>query len=236
MDPTTVPHKELKKCVNKIKGNDMTEIIDGTPSTVVEEVKLSKEEFDKLVKTSAEKAQNEANMVAEITDLRKKNRELAETKKPEIVAPLTDVSKEVQAEFERRDREAIKIASEQATVEFLDSHPEFSKENDVGGLKFAAFQKALARVALNGVKTKEDYAQVLNDAMRLTGEVTPSMPNYSSTPRTAISVPGMAPAAQLSTPELKLVQNSFGGDVEKYLKLKAKRPEYVEELLRWVRN
>ncbi len=215
----------------------MTEIInaDGTRSTVVEEVKLTKTEFDELVKSKAEKAQNEANMVAEITELREKNRKVSDTKNPVVPEPVGEVSKEVQAEFAKRDAEALQRASQEATVEFLDSHPEFSKENDVGGLKFAAFQKALGRIALNGVKTKQDYTQVLNDALRLTGEIAPSMPNYSSTPRTAISVPGTPPSAQLTTPELKLVQNNFGGDVEKYLKMKAKRPEYVEELLRWVR-
>lgn len=215
----------------------MTDIInaDGTRSTVVEEVKLSKTEFDELVKSKAEKAQNEANMVAEITELREKNRKLSEPKSPVVPEPIGEVSKEVQAEFAKRDAEALQRASQEATVEFLDSHPEFSKENDVGGLKFAAFQKALGRIALNGVKSKQEYTQVLNDALRLTGEISPSMPNYSSTPRTAISIPGAPPSAHLTTPELKLVQNNFGGDVEKYLKMKAKRPEYVEELLRWVR-
>ncbi len=215
----------------------MTEIInaDGTRSTVVEEVKLTKKEYDELVNTAAESKQAVANVVAEVTDLRKKIREQAPTPSPVVPEPVGEVSKEVQAEFAKRDAEALQRASQEATVEFLDSHPEFSKENDVGGLKFAAFQKALGRIALNGVKTKQDYTQVLNDALRLTGEITPSMPNYSSTPRTAISVPGTPPSAQLSTPELKLVQNNFGGDVEKYLKMKAKRPEYVEELLRWVR-
>ncbi len=215
----------------------MTEILnaDGTRSTVVEDVKLTKAEFDELVKAKAEKAQNEANMSAELAELRKKNRELAEKKSPEAEPPK-ELSKEVAAEFAKRDAEVLKLASEQATVEFLDSHPELSKEKDTDGSKFAAFQKALGRISLAGVKTKQDYAQVLNDALRLTGEVSqPPMPNYSSTPRSAISIPGSPPSAQLASPELKLVQTSFGGDVEKYLKLKAKRPEYVEELLRWVR-
>ncbi len=172
-------------------------------------------------------------MVTEIADLREKNRKLAEPKVP--VAPVTDVSAAVEEEFKRRDQAAIKIASEQATIEFLDSHPEFSVENDAGGVKFAAFQKALGRINISGVTSKEDYIQVLNDALRLTGETVSTMPNYSSTPRTASNVPALKPGHTLTAPEQKLIQNSFNGDVEAYLKVKTKRPDYVRELLNWVR-
>lgn len=206
------------------------EIIAGGEDKVV----LTKEEHDTMVQSLAERKQNEANMQKELIDLRKKNRDLA-TANGQGAKPEIDISKAIEAEFKKRDEEVVKAASEQALVDFLDSHPEFSKENDEGGLKFAAFQKALGRINLSGVKTKEDYGQVLQDALRLTGEVESVLPSFSSTPRSANEVRSVPRGAQLTTPEQKLVQKNFGGNVDAYLKVKAKRPEYVEELLNWVR-
>lgn len=211
----------------------MIEVIpEGANGTGGEEVKLTKTEYDTMVLELAEGRQAVANMTGEIVDLRKKNREApanVQEPKPE------EIQKVVEAELKRRDAEVLKQTTEQVLAEFLDSHPEFSTENDEGGLKFAAFQKALGRMNTAGVKTKSDYEQVLEDALRLTGDVTPSMPSFSSTPRSAPEVRGVSKGAQLTTPEQKLVQNNFGGDIEKYLKVKTKRPEYIEELLRWVR-
>lgn len=210
-----------------------TVIPEGTLSTEGEEVKLSKQEHDEMVEAIANAKQAEANMQKEIIELRKKNRDSALAKDPEVKPE--DVSKAIEAEFKKREIEESKKSSEQALIDFLDSHPEFSKENDEGGLKFAAFQKALGRFSLSGVKTKDEYTQVLNDALRLTGETGTVTPNYSSTPRSVPEVRGVPKGAQLTTPELKVVQKNFGGDVEAYLKVKAKRPEYMEEILKYVR-
>lgn len=208
-------------------------IPEGTSSTEGEEVKLSKKEHDEMVEALANSKQAEANMQKEVIELRKKNRESALAKSPEVKAE--DVSKAIEAEFKKRESEESKKSSEQALIEFLDSHPEFAKENDEGGLKFAAFQKALGRFSLTGVKTKDEYTQVLNDALRLTGESGTVTPNYSSTPRSVPEVRGVSKGAQLTTPEQKVVQKNFGGDIEAYLKVKAKRPEYMEEILKYVR-
>lgn len=198
-----------------------------------EEVKLTKKEHDEMVRLLAERKQNETNMQNELIDLRKKNRDLAAGS---IQEPKSEeIQKVVEAELKKRDTEELKRTTESVLIKFLDSHPEFSTENDEGGLKFAAFQKALVRINTQGVKTASDYEQVLEDALRLTGQVAPATPSFSSTPRSAPEVRGVSKGAQLTTPEQKLVQNNFGGDVDAYLKVKAKRPEYIEELIRWVR-
>ncbi len=200
-----------------------------------DKVVLTKKEHDEMVEALAKRKEAEARLKDEVTTLREKNRELA--KSPEPTVSEEQVQKAMAEEFKKRDAEAAKAASEQATAEFLDSHPEFSKENDTDGSKFAAFQESLKKLNLQGVKTKEQYTQALHDALRLTNqaEPAPTMLNFSSTPRSAYDARAIPQGSRLSAPEQKLVQRSFGGDVEAYLKVKAKRPEYVEELLRYVR-
>ena len=217
------------------KGNDMmVEIIpEGTEGTGGEKVQLSQEEYKTLTEKLAAKVQAEANLVEEVKELRKKNHELANQQNP---VPAEDVSKAVDEEFRKRDAELLKVAKESALIKFLDSHPEFDKTSDTDGTKFAAFQKALARINLSGVKTEQDYEQVLEDALRLVEKTHETMPpNFSSTTPGSAQVPGRTPMAQITVPEQKLVRDNFGGDVEKYLKAKAKRPDYFEELLRWAR-
>lgn len=193
-----------------------------------DKVELSKAEYDKLVEERAKGLEAQARMKDEITQLREKIRTENPSLQPE------DITKAVEAEFKKREADQVKKNIEEATQDFLSEHQEFSKENDPDGSKLASFQKALGQFSLSGVKTKEDYTQVLNNAMRLTPEVSQPVTPIVSTPRTP-SIPGGKPSARLSDKEIKLVQRSFGGDVEAYLKVKTKRPEYVEGLLDYIR-
>lgn len=198
-----------------------------------EKVELTKTEYDTLTQKLADKVQAEVNMTQELIDLRKKNQELKGQTSP---VPAEDISKAVDAKLAERDAESLKEAQRTALESFLDSHPEFSKEEDTDGTKFAAFQKALSRINLTGVKSQQDYAEVLEDALRLSGQTsTVSSPSYTSAPRNTYTPPSSRSSMAISPSETKLVQNNFGGNVEAYLKVKTKRPEYIEELLRWVR-
>lgn len=205
---------------------------DGTGDA--EKVTLSTEEYKRLVETAAEKAQAAANLTQEVIDLRKKNQTLTDgTTQP------VEVSKVVEAELDKREAEAFKQVQERALTAWLGSHPELAPESDTDGSKFAAFKKALGRMNLLDVKTEYDYIQVLNDALRLTEQVAPLQPSSNfngSVPRGPAYVPGSNPAtSQLSPQEIKLVQQNFGGNVEQYLKVRTKRPEYIEEILKWVK-
>lgn len=194
-----------------------------------ENVTLTKDEYDKLVNTKA-------STIQEIADLRKKNRDLLETSQP-VVEPDA-VKKAIDEELKKRDSESLKKEIDAATNEFLAAHPEFSTENDTGGLKFAAYQKAVGRMNLAGAKSKDEYSQLLEDALSLMPQesVNANQTNFSSTPRTVgVVVQGVRPSAQLTPAEQKLVAGNFGGDVEAFLKVKAKRPEYIDELTKWVR-
>lgn len=196
-----------------------------------EQVTLSKTEFQKLIEDRANDAQSKANMAKELAEQREKIRTLSQSP-----AEPVDVSKVVEAEFQRRDAENVKTTQETALANWLAAHQEFSQENDKDGIKFAAFQKALSRFYLAGIKTSDGYVEVLNDALRLSEQVEITnypMPSYSSTPQGYPTARGTTPQQGLSQVEQKFVKNSMGGDVERYLKLKTKRPQYVDEMLKW---
>ncbi len=201
-----------------------------------EEVKLTKEEFDKLVNSSAESKQALANVVNEIKEMRTLNADLKK-KVEEAPESTTDIQKAVEQELARREKDSIQSIYAQATEGFLAAHPEFSQENDPGGIKLTAFQKSLGRISLNGLKTKEQFDEALSDALSLMERKTNLDSNIVLPPSSKgnPALPRVASSYHLPPAEEKLVKAHFNGDVEKYLVAKAKRPAYFEELLQWAR-
>lgn len=200
-----------------------------------EVVQLTKAEHDEIVRKLAEAEQAKTNTVEELKTLRTKNAELkAQVENPEV--PTTEVEKVVQAELAKKEAAEVTETYKASVAQFLDEHPEFSTENDPGGVKFAAYQKALGRINLGGLKTPNEFAEALNDALGLMERKVDSMPNNSSSaPRSSAQVP-LAPKHQnLTSQEDKLVKSHYAGNYEAYLKDKAKRPEYFEVLLQYSR-
>lgn len=197
-----------------------------------DKVVLSKEEHTKIVSELAAKAQAEASLLQEVTDLRKKNRDLEDKK---VVPEPTEVQKVVQEELAKKEVEQAKSNFEAVTNSFLASHPEFSTENDPGGIKFKAFQKSLSRINLSGLKTIEEFEEAFQDAYSLMDRKATTDPMNPSSPRSSSRAPAVQPNAQLPSNEMALVKSHFGGNVEAYLKAKAKKPVYFEELLKWTR-
>lgn len=212
--------------------NKSPEGTDGTGDTTVV---LTAKEYKELTEKLATKVQDTVNMSQELIDLREKNRKLAE--QPQV--ETKDIAGVVEAELAKRDSETQKVNQATALTRWLEAHSEFSPENDKDGSNFAAFQKALGRINLVGVKTESDYTQVLDDALRLTEQVSTPQPlgnPMGSSPRNFAPVMGKQNyGSNLSSQEVKLINDNFGGDVEKYLKVKTKRPEYIEEILKWVK-
>ncbi len=206
---------------------------EGTAGTGGEEkVELSKADYNALVEAKATDAQAKASMTEELKDLRKKNQELA----GQSQVQTEDVSKVVEKEFEKRETESRKANQDTALAQFLDAHSEFSKETDTDGSKFAAFQAALARLSTVGCKTVGDFSSVLQDALSLMERKAETRPfGSSSTQPSVVSVQGQKTTVRLTDKEAKLVETRMNGDVEAFLKIKAKRPAYVEELLNWVK-
>lgn len=123
--------------------------------------------------------------------------------------------------------------------DFLGKHKEFHPDNDEGGLKLSALQKKIARFDTAGLKSYDDFTSLFEDAKNLvTGHVAPSDRNDnaqvlppqgggSSGPKEAVDT-------QLTSKEMLVIDRSFGGDKDRYLKIKAKRPDYVAALLTYL--
>lgn len=219
-----------------------------------ETVTVPKAQYDEMVEKLADKTQTNSNLVAEIKDLREKKQlsdsEAEELRKklegrvdtpadgtitPEQIAEMVaDASKKILTE---RDNETAKQNKDAALEEFFSKNKEFHPENDEGGLKFASLEKKLARFNLTGLKTKEDFMSVFEDARNLvvgtvkevTPTVTPPLPPHGG--GTHAAPVKEATDDKLSPKELEIIDRSFGGDKERYLKIKAKRPDYVQTLL-----
>lgn len=197
-----------------------------------EKIELTKAEFNKLVEGKAQEAQANASLTTELTELRKKNRELS----GQNPVQAEDVTKAVQEALKERDTESAKANQDNALALFLDSHSEFSQVEDTDGSKFAAFKAALSRLSTNSCKTVADFTAVLEDALRLMERRAESNQGViSSTVPVTVTVQGQKTSVRLTDKEARLVQRSFDGDALAYLKIKEKRPAYVEELLQWVK-
>lgn len=201
-----------------------------------EEVKLTKEDYDKLVNSAAESKQALANVVNEIKDMRTQNADLKK-RVEEAQQPTTDVQKAVEAELAKKEKASIEAIYQQVTEGFLTSHPEFSQEQDPGGVKLAAFQKALGRINLTGLKTKDQFEEAFSDALGLMERKSNPTPMNAipSSSKGNPPVPRVVPNHNLPPAELKLAEKFFNGNVEAYLAAKVKKPAYFEELLKWAR-
>jgi hypothetical protein len=200
-----------------------------------EYVPPSKEEYEKMVLELATKAHAEASLTKDLTDLRKKVAEIKNPKEGEATPPA-DVQKVVQEELAKKEAEQVRANYERVADSFLGSHPEFSKENDPGGVKFSAFKKALSRINLVPLKTVEDFEEAFQDAYNLMDRQGSAEPSVNpSSPRSTGRAPAVPPGARLPQGEAELLKRYYNGDVDAYLKAKAKKPAYFEELLKWVR-
>lgn len=234
----------------------MTDTKEGTvvPENDESVVSLSREEYDKLVEDRANDAQAKSNLTNEIIDLREKKQEVEEALKkasekpadvppveageltPEKIAELT--SNTVRNILKENDSEKASVSKEIALKEFQETHKEFHPDNDEAGLKRSALEKKLSMFSTDNLKTKEEFLSILESASKLLvdvkKEVAPSNPSAYSSP-SANTHQKSEDEETLSSIELKIIERTFDGDKEKYLKQKAKRPEYVEQLLEWAK-
>lgn len=227
-------------------------------SEIDEKVTLPKKEYDEIVGKLADKTQSEANLVSEIKELREKKQlteaEAEDLKKKleqrdAIVVDTKDLTPEKIAEiaantmksaFAERDNETAKANRTAAFTAFISKHKEFHPDNDQGGIKMAALERKVSQFNTGGLKTESDFLTVLEDASKLVGTTQAAKP-IGSDPnplapigtREGTYVPE-ASVDNLTSKEMKVIEQSFGGDKERYLKIKAKRPEYVATLLQYL--
>jgi cell division septum initiation protein DivIVA len=225
------------------------------PNEETQEGEVSKEAYNELVEKLANETQSKASLVAEIKDLREKKqiseaeaeaaREKLEAAKaaPASVEEFTpqrvaEVAEEAaQRVLRNREREEAKGNRAAAMDAFIAEHREFHPDNDEGSLKMAALERKLERFNLSGLQSVSDFKSVFEDASRLVGGIqpdngSPENPNPLP-PNGGGTSPKSAESTVLSSKEMKIIDRTFGGDKERYLKIKAKKPDYVASLLQY---
>lgn len=204
-----------------------------------EDIKKLTEEIDTLKKSLN-------NVVDELKGERKTKQEieakltLAEMEMKKIAGKggdgeggnLPNVTEEIQKELGKRDLEQTSKNRQSAEERFKKAHPEFSPENDAGGIKFAAFQAKLKRLNDTGLKTTDEFLELQEDALGLlTKESSGKNYNpYASMPNSSGGNPPIKNDDGL-TPKEERLTKSLGWDPKRYLKQKASKPAYVGSLL-----
>ena len=217
-----------------------------------ETVVLSKTEHEELVKKLADESAAKTNLVEEITDLRKKKQiteaEAEELRKklesaqeiPTEVGELTAdkiaeiASKATQDVLAKNTEVTVASNKESALIKFKEKYKEFHSENDEGGIKIASLERKLERFNINSLSSESEFLSVFEDAYKLLDKPeTPDEPGQQipTDPSTDGPKPGEVDTTNLTPQELKIIEQTFDGDKEAYLKQKAKRPDYVEKLL-----
>lgn len=217
-----------------------------------ENVTLNKKEYDELLESLNKEKEDKKKVVNELIEVRDK-KQLAEAEAtklkeelsknlrpddgvitPEKIAEIT--ARTVQETLSKKEAEASEENRKEALRIFKSTNKEFHEDNDTGGIKFAALEKELTKFNLNGLKTKEQFINVLESAKKLlVTEKAAEEPTKveDPTPSQDFSNPKAIEEASknLNSTENKLIEKFLNGDKKKYLELKLKRPEYVEQLL-----
>lgn len=219
-------------------------IEDLTPEEINVLVAKAKEAED--IKAKYEQAEKDkANLVEEIKEERRKKQEAEDLAKSAIEKKNEDPSEaKIQELIERKLNEdktkQIETSRSQFDAKFKASHPEFEPSNDIGGIKYESFKRVLNKFNLNGLTTEEEFADVYNNAFLIFNGGIKQNQNQNInknafTPASKSSGGTVVTDGDLLPKEEKLIQ-SIGWTKEKYLKLKASRPTFVEDLLSKVRD
>ena len=213
-----------------------------------EKVVLTKAEHQELVEKLANETQAKANLVNEVKELREKKQlsesEVAElkVKNQELEAlnkgenPEVDVEKVVETILTKKAIEDTKKTQENIKAKFRETHKEFHPDNDAGSIKLGVFERVVGRFNTSDL-SNEEYSKVLEDAYALMNKETkePNTPGNNYSEKNTPSNPPVSDDNVLTPKEEKLIASTFGGDRERYLKQKAKRPDYIEQLLTYAR-
>lgn len=177
-----------------------------------------------------------ANLTEEIKDLRaKKNLEIEELKKGN--GTTTDVESEVDKVLKKKELELVEKAKEEAILEFRESHPEFSSDNDPANLKFKAFEKELRKFNLTDLSTKEDVKRRIKEAYDFANRSSKKDDDNQTSPYAFSSKSGgsagESPNVHISEKERKLIKMQNITE-EAYFKMKEKRPHFINNLLKFI--
>lgn len=198
-----------------------------------------KEEFDnvdvkKLIEEVSNLKQDKVNLVEELKGLRTSRQEIEKRVSEVEKKAADDLSKFASDDKQKKLDSAKKIAEDK----FKSKYKEFHPDNDTGGLKYQALVKELELRKLDGVDTEDGFLSAFEDAAILLsqrGKQVKSNLNgrFAESPRGGSGDNKSIDDSGLDAREVKLLKMQ-GWDAERYLKIKTKRPEYVESLLRFM--
>lgn len=220
-------------------------------------IEIPKEEYDKLVEEHANSKQAVTNLTTEIKEVRTKKQEAEEALKEATKTPVEPVkipdgelttekiveaaTRAAQAAVEATKQIDLEKFKNETILEFKSSKKVFDEDNDPAGIKYSAFEKKLDIFNMDSAKSKEEILDRLNSAFNLLpgqeNVIVDTKKQPSSTPSDPAGGGDPTPTDpdNLSAKEKKVIRDTFDGDTERFLKIKAKRPDYVRELLDWVR-
>lgn len=221
------------------KNQDGTDMLDENGQPIPVEVTDDKKESAKVIADLVEELKVSRLKASTAEALLAANAE----KKPEgEPKPLTEEEKIEKIVEETLSKKLAADAQENKKLAFekyITEHKEFHPDNDPTGLKRKALQDKFDRFNTEGLKTVEEFLTVIGEAKTLllgndTEVDTTTRKNLDSFPTPKGDPAGRQPEV-LSPKELKLAQMP-GNTKEKILKLKAKNPDYLAELLKYVRD
>lgn len=203
---------------------------------------------DELKAEIAKLESDKQGLVGETQDLRKSRQEKDEeiaTLKAALVAaaeknqanPEEQKIAEVVARVLSKEKEQSAVTNREAAfTKFVAENKEYHPDNDPGGLKLSALKKEFEGFNTTGLVATEDFVAVIGKANALlrgtdTSRQTPTDTNpYSSTTSTP-AAPVVKTESKLSPEEQKLVADN-GWTEDQFLKLKAKMPDMIDDLIR----
>ena len=181
--------------------------------------------------------------VGELKDLRTKKQELeaqieAQPKIEEKPGGGESTEAQFEAFLQKKQGEEAKKNRDKSIEDFRASHHEFSEAADPGGIKFAAFEREMSKFNLDNLSSVDDFTsrfKEVHDFMNRGEEKGDKNVNvHKGTNRQA---GGDAPTGDehaLDAGEKKLI-DSMGWTQERYLKLKEKMPDYIDQQLSYQR-
>ena len=202
---------------------------------LLEEVKTLKVSLANVVEEVKAERKTKQDAQAESEVLKLKIKEIDD--KTKVGATGDDVEAKVRAilnEDAKKSADSARVVAEQ---KWKANHTEFSETNDPGGVKFAAIKGKLSRLSDQGLSSENDFIGLFEDAYVLVKKER-NIDSHDYNPYAASgssngATPKTTDPNNLSAKEEKLMKME-GWDKEKYLKMKAKRPSFVDSLLQYV--
>lgn len=198
---------------------------------------------DELKAKYEQAEKDKAGLVEELKVERQKKREAAEIAKTAIEGkaddPVVNTRSVVEDILKEERSKQIEMTRNQFEEKFKSSRPEFQAANDPAGIKWDAFKKTLGKLNVSSLSSIEEIEEAYDDAMLLLNKSKQEPKDqkinpYAFTPASK-SGAKVEDSSGLDSKEKRLLETT-GMSQEKYLKLKASQPAYVESLLRHVRD